>query len=256
MTLSYRLFRSECNCKRHTCKTASHGHINSICILIANYRKPGDDHKMLMCDTCDKGYHIFCLKPAMSSVPKHGWKCKVSRGDHPLILFENLNSVECVVNSSLQNCRICMDCGARTPGAGPSSRWHKNYLVCDGCYQQRNKGLACPICHRAYRCFSCKEMLQCSQCKKLVSSPGHHCFFILRLFFFYPLVKLRSRSVRCIHLECAPTSRSLDKSEYLCPLCLGSSQVSCSAASSNLVIYAPSSGFRANYHTYVSYAGI
>ena len=27
---------------------------------------------------CDKGYHTFCLKPVMTTIPKNGWKCKVS----------------------------------------------------------------------------------------------------------------------------------------------------------------------------------
>ena len=42
------------------------------------FRQPGDDNKMLVCDTCDKGYHTFCLKPVMTTIPKNGWKCKVS----------------------------------------------------------------------------------------------------------------------------------------------------------------------------------
>lgn len=46
------------------------------CILFC--RQPGDDNKMLVCDTCDKGYHTFCLRPVMSTIPKNGWKCKVS----------------------------------------------------------------------------------------------------------------------------------------------------------------------------------
>lgn len=41
------------------------------------YRQPGEDSKMLVCDTCDKGYHTFCLKPVMTAIPKNGWKCKV-----------------------------------------------------------------------------------------------------------------------------------------------------------------------------------
>ena len=69
----------------------------------------------------------------------------------------------------LQNCRICSDCGARTPGNGPSSRWHLNYSVCDSCYQQRNKGLCCPLCGKAYRHFQNKNMMvPCSSCKKWV----------------------------------------------------------------------------------------
>ena len=104
--------------------------------------KPSDDNKMLFCDTCEKGYHIYCLRPIMSTVPKHGWKCK--------------------------GCRVCGDCGARTPGNGPSSRWHMNYSVCDSCYQQRNKGSSCPICGKAYRQACQSEMFQCTVCRKLI----------------------------------------------------------------------------------------
>ncbi|XP_062583386.1 histone-lysine N-methyltransferase 2C-like [Saccostrea cucullata] len=112
------------------------------CKVCQMCRQPGEDSKMLVCDTCDKGYHTFCLKPVMTAIPKNGWKCK--------------------------NCRVCGDCGARTPGSGPSSRWHLNYSVCDSCYQQRNKGLSCPLCGKAYRQFTQKAMIQCNTCKKHV----------------------------------------------------------------------------------------
>ncbi|XP_055997566.1 histone-lysine N-methyltransferase 2C-like isoform X11 [Ostrea edulis] len=112
------------------------------CKVCQMCRQPGEDSKMLVCDTCDKGYHTFCLKPVMTAIPKNGWKCK--------------------------NCRVCGDCGSRTPGSGPSSRWHLNYSVCDSCYQQRNKGLSCPLCGKAYRQFTQKAMIQCNTCKKHV----------------------------------------------------------------------------------------
>ncbi|XP_052804919.1 histone-lysine N-methyltransferase 2D-like isoform X3 [Mya arenaria] len=112
------------------------------CKICQMCRNPGEDSKMLVCDMCDKGYHTFCLKPVITSIPKNGWKCK--------------------------NCRICEDCGSRTPGAGRSSRWHNNFTVCDSCYQQRNKGLCCPLCGKAYRHFGQKAMVQCTMCKKLV----------------------------------------------------------------------------------------
>ncbi|XP_069119821.1 histone-lysine N-methyltransferase 2C-like isoform X3 [Argopecten irradians] len=112
------------------------------CKICQMCRNPGEDSKMLVCDTCDKGYHTFCLKPVMTTIPKNGWKCK--------------------------NCRVCGDCGSRTPGSGPSSRWHLNYSVCDSCYQQRNKGLSCPLCGKAYRQFTQKAMILCNTCKKHV----------------------------------------------------------------------------------------
>uniref|UniRef100_A0A182MGK2 PHD-type domain-containing protein n=1 Tax=Anopheles culicifacies TaxID=139723 RepID=A0A182MGK2_9DIPT len=100
--------------------------------------------RSVACELCDKIYHASCLRPIMTSIPKIGWKCRC--------------------------CRVCSDCGARTPGAGASSRWHSHYTVCDSCYQQRNKGFSCPICHRAYRAAAHREMVKCSVCCKFVHS--------------------------------------------------------------------------------------
>jgi len=52
-----------------------------------NCRQPGDDNKMLVCDTCDKGYHTFCLMPVMTTIPKNGWKCKVGKWQASLLNY-------------------------------------------------------------------------------------------------------------------------------------------------------------------------
>ena len=114
------------------------------CKTCQNCRLSGHEDRYLLCDVCDGAYHSYCLRPQMSSVPKNGWKCK--------------------------RCRRCTDCNSKTPGSGQSSRWHANYSVCDSCYQQRNKGLACPCCGRAYRHSAQREMMQCSSCRKHVHS--------------------------------------------------------------------------------------
>lgn len=100
--------------------------------------------RTIACEQCDKIYHANCLRPVMTSIPKYGWKCR--------------------------GCRVCSDCGARTPGAGASSRWHSHFTICDSCYQQRNKGFSCPICRRAYRAAAYREMVKCFQCQKFVHS--------------------------------------------------------------------------------------
>ena len=112
------------------------------CKTCQNCRLSGHEDRYLLCDVCDGAYHAYCLRPQMASVPKNGWKCK--------------------------RCRRCTDCNSKTPGSGQSSRWHANYSVCDSCYQQRNKGLACPCCGRAYRHSAQREMVQCSSCRKHV----------------------------------------------------------------------------------------
>ena len=35
-----------------------------------------DDASMLLCDGCDQGYHLYCLRPKMDSIPKGRWFCK------------------------------------------------------------------------------------------------------------------------------------------------------------------------------------
>ncbi|CAG4991486.1 unnamed protein product [Parnassius apollo] len=101
------------------------------------------DARAVACEHCDKLYHAACLRPVMATVPKYGWKCKC--------------------------CRVCSDCGARSPGAGPSSRWHAHYTVCDSCYQQRNKGSFCPLCRRAYRAAAYRDMIRCTACRRYCS---------------------------------------------------------------------------------------
>jgi len=83
---------------------------------------PAED---LTCNVCNKAFHSSCAKPHGLNASKTEWKCRT--------------------------CRVCGDCGARTPGNGMFSRWHSNFTVCDSCYQLRNKGLSCPVCQKAYR---------------------------------------------------------------------------------------------------------
>ena len=33
---------------------------------------------MLICDDCEKAFHIYCLKPKLKKIPKGDWYCPVS----------------------------------------------------------------------------------------------------------------------------------------------------------------------------------
>ncbi|PIK61464.1 hypothetical protein BSL78_01589, partial [Apostichopus japonicus] len=39
-------------------------------------RRKGDAEAMLLCDYCDRGHHMYCLKPPLKNVPKGDWFCK------------------------------------------------------------------------------------------------------------------------------------------------------------------------------------
>ena len=45
---------------------------NTQCELCA---KKDDGDKMLLCDKCGRGYHMFCLKPQLKGIPAGNWYC-------------------------------------------------------------------------------------------------------------------------------------------------------------------------------------
>ena len=34
-----------------------------------------DEHLLLLCDSCDKGYHTSCLSPPLTAIPEGEWLC-------------------------------------------------------------------------------------------------------------------------------------------------------------------------------------
>lgn len=48
------------------------GYDNSVCEKCGSGENAAD---LLLCDKCDKGFHLFCLRPILPSVPKGSWFC-------------------------------------------------------------------------------------------------------------------------------------------------------------------------------------
>ena len=45
-----------------------------VCCVVCG--SPEDDDKMILCDGCDKGFHLFCLRPQLAAVPvSESWFC-------------------------------------------------------------------------------------------------------------------------------------------------------------------------------------
>ncbi|XP_012285440.1 bromodomain adjacent to zinc finger domain protein 1A isoform X2 [Orussus abietinus] len=42
-------------------------------------RRRRDAEKMLLCDNCNKGHHLYCLKPKLNAVPEGDWFCTTCR---------------------------------------------------------------------------------------------------------------------------------------------------------------------------------
>lgn len=50
--------------------------LNARCCMC---KKKRDADKMLLCDKCDRGHHLYCLRPALSAVPDGEWFCPKCR---------------------------------------------------------------------------------------------------------------------------------------------------------------------------------
>ena len=35
----------------------------------------GDEVKLLICESCDRGFHTYCLNPPLKDIPKNSWNC-------------------------------------------------------------------------------------------------------------------------------------------------------------------------------------
>ena len=57
--------------------TGSEGEVESdIVDATCHHCKKGDKpEKMLLCDTCDRGWHLYCLNPPLKAIPSGDWSC-------------------------------------------------------------------------------------------------------------------------------------------------------------------------------------
>ncbi|KAF9420753.1 hypothetical protein HW555_003101, partial [Spodoptera exigua] len=111
------------------------------CKTCCTCRQPADDDKMLFCDLCDRGFHIYCV--GLDTVPSGRWHC-----------------VECA---------ICKSCGARSPGgaggaAGAAStsepaEWHHQTRRGLGGHKVYSHSLCTP-CARSVPCIPTHSSLR------------------------------------------------------------------------------------------------
>lgn len=140
------------------------------CKLCAQCNDTADEDKMLFCDMCDRGYHIYCV--GLRKVPEGRWHC--------------------------QECAVCASCAARDPGgteehqatqslASPDNtpskvdapQWQHEFkkgdkgtrlyvrTLCVPCSKLWRKGRYCRLC---WKCFTNQPeeegLINCSICDR------------------------------------------------------------------------------------------
>lgn len=116
-------------------------------------RAPHDDDKMLFCDSCDRGYHTYCV--SLASPPKGRWVCHL--------------------------CGVCESCGTTSPGP-PGSKWKHEYhkpkdgakkeflqTLCVSCSSLFRRGDFCPSCLVVHRTEDLDlPMVSCDSCDRWI----------------------------------------------------------------------------------------
>lgn len=95
-----------------------------------------NEDKLLLCDSCDKGYHTYCFKPRMDKIPEGDWWVPSS-----CFIPRLINSV---ASPLLSSSRYCFECVNKATG-------ERKCIVCGGCRPAPvGKMLLCELCPRAY----------------------------------------------------------------------------------------------------------
>ncbi|KAL9669097.1 hypothetical protein QQ045_006638 [Rhodiola kirilowii] len=91
--------------KRH-CTSTTNDYDDTCCERCGSGDSPAE---LLLCDKCDRGYHMFCLRPILVSLPKHSWFCprcsKPNLTNFPLVQTKIIDFFRIEkTNSSAQKC--------------------------------------------------------------------------------------------------------------------------------------------------------
>lgn len=63
-------------------KVESKGDISEDLIICEKCGRSELGHLLIMCSTCETGYHIHCLTPSLSAVPTQAWVCQECADNH------------------------------------------------------------------------------------------------------------------------------------------------------------------------------
>ena len=98
--------------------------------------------QLMVCDVCDRGFHLTCIQPKLERVPDGTWLC--------------------------EDCVQCLSCGSTSPGKNKTDVWHEDYSLCTPCWRLYQKKQFCPVCHKVWDVSTQERMVECDKCEMWV----------------------------------------------------------------------------------------
>ena len=98
--------------------------------------------QLVVCDVCDRGFHLPCIRPKLERVPAGTWLC--------------------------EDCVQCLSCGSASPGKNKTDVWHEDYSLCTPCWRLYQKKQFCPVCQKVWDENTQERMIGCDKCEMWV----------------------------------------------------------------------------------------
>ncbi|CAH0728649.1 unnamed protein product, partial [Brenthis ino] len=118
-------------------------------------RRRADPDNMLLCDGCNKGHHLYCLKPKLAKVPEGDWFCdqckpkeKTPRKRRKLYTEEKSDdaSDDSCSPLSVSSCAVCAACGSGGRLAAACRRCGARLHAECAAPRARRRGALCDAC--------------------------------------------------------------------------------------------------------------
>mmetsp|Transcript_8084 Transcript_8084/g.25945 ORF Transcript_8084/g.25945 Transcript_8084/m.25945 type:complete len:142 (-) Transcript_8084:18-443(-) len=133
---------------------------DTACEICSSHEQP-EGNAMLLCDSCDRGYHLLCLSPPLEDAPKGSWLCPRCEQALPDARVSTRARVRTRWNDN--ESYVGWIIGASIPSPSLLKRSELQYLLEDGREEVRREllgGATGADGERAYRVFYTKDDVQ------------------------------------------------------------------------------------------------
>ncbi|KAH6589047.1 hypothetical protein BASA61_005751 [Batrachochytrium salamandrivorans] len=142
----------------------------SNCKLCTICNNAGDDDKLLFCDTCDRGYHMYCVNPPLEVLPEGSWlcsECSVCKSckAHP----DKQEGTEDMWRHVIVSSTLTLADSIIKPPPATSALGTYLCTYCPSCYDHFQADRFCPLCMHVYSEDSDDlAMVCCDDCERWV----------------------------------------------------------------------------------------
>ncbi|WWD01998.1 hypothetical protein V865_000036 [Kwoniella europaea PYCC6329] len=102
------------------------------CKVCESCKVKGDDSRLMFCDTCDRGWHSYCLVPVLARPPKGLWHCPRCLSEEPSLSSTSSRSHKTQLNTTSSSSRKAVSALLDTQSISTPTARHKKTIAVNG----------------------------------------------------------------------------------------------------------------------------